>query len=367
MNEPMIALLGWVTIARKQAYQVSSLIDMGYRVAVFTNDNFGDSSQWLQPLGSGVELHRVRDGFFARLFQVVRFFSTHPTCKAAIIAPVGRFSIFYLLLCKLFGVKTICVEWGDIHEISELGRMIQSNMKMCYRFSDMVWYKEPHMEPLLRQFRARNIYFLPNVVDWDRRLPVSPDAKDLDFVWVNRFCNRRNPDWMAHALKALAAERPVKAAMMGLLDGSRCDRFTLGMQERVKAAAPQGTELQGFGDPYPLYERARFFVLAADAVFGNNSMLEAMSCGVVPIVTRAPGVERVVIDGVNGIVTEASQEGLLAGMKAALEMDGEQWSWLSHNARAKIESDFQVSAWASKMREMLDRVLQPRTTEKGVA
>ena len=93
-------------------------------------------------------------------------------------------------------------------------------------------------------------------------------------------------------------------------------------------------------DPHPLMIRSRFFVMAARYVFGNNALLESMSMGCVPIVSKAPGVELLIEDGVNGFACEPSIQALHSTLTHTLELSSDQWVKLSQAARETVEGRF---------------------------
>ena len=65
-----------------------------------------------------------------------------------------------------------------------------------------------------------------------------------------------------------------------------------------------------------------------------------MSYGVVPIISNVSGTEKIVQDGVNGIVCKFTKDGLEKGMKRALELSESEYEQLSSNAIKTIEKKF---------------------------
>lgn len=352
-----IALMGWVTIAKKQIYQIAGLVSSGYAVTILTNDRYGDSEESISEASPDVTTIILKNGVFSRIIQILEFLNKAPRSTICIIAPVGRFSIVYLILAKFFRKKTICVEWGDIGEIKRLPVIIRFNMMACYKCSDIVWYKEPYMKELLEQYSPKKTFFLHNAVDANHDLNLNFCDRDISFIWANRLCNRRHPDWYSGAFAICESKfSDINGVLLGFLDNSLCDRITMEMQAKIKSNCSNKLDLINFSDPYPYFKRSRFFVLAADVVFGNNALLEAMSHGIVPIVTASPGVELIIEDGISGIIAEPNDSGLLVGMSRALELTKEQWSLMSANAIKVVDSDFRPDAWVNNMRRLIDEL-----------
>jgi glycosyltransferase involved in cell wall biosynthesis len=229
-------------------------------------------------------------------------------------------------------------------------------MVLCYRIADVTWYKEPFMEPLLREARARRLFFLPNAV------PVQDETantsnRDIDFLWANRFIpTQRRPGWFVTAATQISSRVRCRTVVLGYLDESRASPEVLKEQLAVNGIADSNVDLLAFTDPTWYFERSRFFVLASTHVYGNNAVMEAMAKGVVPIVTCSPDVDLIVKSGWNGFVCEFDPEALRVAMELALQLDLGSWTVLSRNARAHVREGFGVTEWEQRLKELLDGV-----------
>src|SRR5690606_37326994 len=93
------------------------------------------------------------------------------------------------------------------------------------------------------------------------------------------------------------------------------------------------------------------FVLPADIVFANYSLLEAMSYGVVPVVGDGEGAERIVRSRENGVVVERTHQRLAEALTALLD-DRERLERYGERARATIGSDFSMRVRGDRMEEV---------------
>jgi hypothetical protein len=77
------------------------------------------------------------------------------------VYPGGRFSFVYVLLSWYFGVPCICAERGDLLYFKKGGYDLFTRISMwiCYKLSDIVWYREPYMLALLEKINVRNVFF----------------------------------------------------------------------------------------------------------------------------------------------------------------------------------------------------------------
>lgn len=349
-KKPTILLLNWVTISKKQGYQLASIEKIGFRIQILTNDFLGESAEVIESLGSSAKLHKADTNPLRRLLQLFQLLKMSTKGSICIIPPVGRFSLVTVCICRAFGLRVISVEWGDIGNQRNLSTLMKTSMRLCYQFSHAIWYKEPFMRPLLMEFGARNCVFIPNAV------PVVQSGKafvekDIDFLWVNRLvATQRRPDWFVGAVNNLSSRNKCRASLLGFLPRGAASQPVLIEQERVLLLARSGpVEVHEFVNPTIFYGRSKFFVLAASHIYGNNSVLEAMASGIVPIVTQSPDVELLVLDGWNGFVCDNDPDSLESAMSSALSLSAEEWEVLSCNAIRHVREQFSVAKWEQSM------------------
>jgi glycosyltransferase involved in cell wall biosynthesis len=269
----------------------------------------------------------------------------------------GRFAFVYALLCRVLRVPLLVVERGDLYYCIHKRYPLTTRLSIyaSYRLADLIWLKELYMERWFASKTSSKTFLLPNAVP----VPREHDAgdRDIDLLWVNRLVRERHPEWFAAALERLATKREVRTSILGVID-----------EAGPGAGAPQdvvvrrltelpGVEVLGFVPPGDHYLRARFFVLPAEIVFANFSLLEAMSHGVVPIVSRVEGSDLIVDDGRNGFLADHSSQGLMDAIDAALDLDAERWRTMSAAARATIEADYGIDAWGAELSRRYDQLI----------
>lgn len=224
-------------------------------------------------------------------------------------------------------------------------------MWACYKFSSITWYREFYMKDLLQKITSKKLFFLHNAIDSTNGCS-SPKEKDIDFLWLNRIIKERRSDWFISALKKNELKNTANY-LIGLTDKT----FHTSEQLFVKANRPGNlTILEYTKEPFAYYARAKFFVLPADIVFVNNSLLEAMSCGVVPLISDMPGASMIVEDGKSGFIFTHTQQDFEIAMEKALHLTDEQRSQFSKAAKDKIAKDFSPQKYIEGLREMYELV-----------
>lgn len=348
-----VLILNLDTFARKNVLQIAALEQQGWTFTVVTNDQRGDSARifgeqrFLRSrilVSAGSLWGKVR----LAVHTIRRFGRHHVELYAA-----GRMTFVALLLFKLLRRKYVVVERGDIGCLADYDAASKLALKLAYRFADAVVYKETYMLELLRPLTAAPLFFVPNCVDPPPEAVPGHGARTVDFLWVNRITPQRRANWLARALNDPRFGRS-KARILGLEERASLPAFLKAQQDELRNLSGERVELLGFLDPAPHYLDARFFCLPSSIVFGNNSLIEAMARGVVPIVTEAPGVELIVQDGVNGIVSAFDEDAYREALLRAAALDAEAWTRLSKAARATVEAEYSPRIWVSRMAGVYD-------------
>ncbi len=209
---------------------------------------------------------------------------------------------------------------------------------------------------------ADRIVELPNGVDTDRRPRTDYGLGDpATITYVGRLHRQKGLDVLLHAFAELRprlshrvvlrfiGEGPMEPQLRALADrlGVAADVCFLGRRDDVAA----------------YLDDADVFVLPSHAEGLSNALLEAMACGVPPVVSDVPGNRDVVVDGVNGLLATAGDPARLAralervlGNRALRERIGAA-------ARATTTRTYSVDAVADRYRRLyatLGAIEQPR-------
>lgn len=261
------------------------------------------------------------------------------------IYPGGRFAIIFLILCKIFSLKIICAERGDLLYFNKKGYGIftKVSMYLVYKFSDITWYREPYMKELLDKIKVKKTFFFHNVTNSNES--IKSNKFEIDFLWVNRLINERYSNWFVDAIQA-----PQLAKTNNLLIGIQNENNNTQVEYAMKNKPPN-LELKSYSNPIEYYKKAKYFVLPTKIVFANNSLLEAMSFGVVPIVSNTKSTDLIVKDGINGFTFNTYEE-FLSKLIEANNLDNEKYIYLSNNAKKTIQEEFSIDYFKKNILEL---------------
>ena len=91
-----------------------------------------------------------------------------------------------------------------------------------------------------------------------------------------------------------------------------------------------------------LLQLSDIYVLPSDSEGLSIACLEAMACGLVSIVTNSGGPAEIIRDGYNGFLVEKSHEGIVSGLRGALNLTPAEREEMSRNARRFVEEKFDL-------------------------
>jgi glycosyltransferase involved in cell wall biosynthesis len=338
-----IVILGINEIQQKNVLQLEAGRELQFRFDALTNDTMKTSMKYAPYFRNMIIL---QSGFFNKIFSIILYFSKfRRSLHHAEIYTAGRLAFFYLLLTKIFRVPSIVVERGDIADFGSYPRSHRLSMALSYRYADVVWYREYYMKSAIERFRPRKLAFIPNAT---RNAYLSREQRDIDFLWVNRLVRQRMSSWFVDILKEKEFEG-TNNYMLGFNEDS-LDEVVRENQQYVRENCPANLTLLPFVDPTEYYKRAKYFVLPAEIVFANNSLLEAMSYGVVPIISNVEGASVLVPGKEVGYVVEHNRSCFRNSMLEALvshDLDSK-----GKNAVEHISRNFSKASWQQKIKAL---------------
>ena len=220
----------------------------------------------------------------------------------AFIAPTN-----VLLILSSIGLDTrvVICERNDPRRQS-FGAAWDALRRILYRYADIVTVNSiAALEPLRAYVPERKLVYLPNPL----RLPGAADtsASRLPIILnVGRLHYQKGQDYLIRAFATVADQIPEwQLTIVG--EGDERDRLQsligqYALSERVKL-------IGRVADPFAWYRRASIFAFPSRWEGTPNALLEAMSCGLPVVVSRASlSVTELVRDGQEGLVIPADDE-----------------------------------------------------------
>ena len=343
-----VVILGIDNFSYKNTHQAKCLNSNNFILYVFTNDVLKNSSENLDQKINSIKI--LKKYFFNRIIQVNSFLRQNKDeIHHVEIYPGSRFSFVYLIISKAYKLKSLVVERGDISLYKEKF-FTKFSMWFCYKFSDLVWYRESYknldVKKQLIKWGAKKIIFIPNAV------PLKKFKKNYSFeyvfLWANRFLKERKVKWFVDCVNEIKFSKSIMLGIMNKAYGN--EKYALDNKSKY-------LDVVNYQKPDDFYLKSKFFVFPSDVVFLNNSLIEAMSYGMVPLISNVQSSELIVDDGIDGFIFDHSKDGLLKAMKKALNLTQTEYKKMSENAIVKIERSFSYEVWCKNYLSMINESL----------
>ena len=168
--------------------------------------------------------------------------------------------------------------------------------------------------------------------------------------FIGRLVPIKRPDRFVDATKKLAPHHP-DVAFVVVGDGP------LGDETRARGASVPAIHFAGWRrDIAPVLAALDIVVLCSDNEGIPLSLIEASASGVPIVATKVGSVSDVVIDNVNGVLVEASDDALAAGIEKLLA-DGKLRDQMGEAGKMIVAENFSINAAQERHREMYRRLV----------
>lgn len=290
-----------------------------------------------------------------RLFTVLRL-AAGPWNDAVLVAfylvPHG---IYIEIARRLFGARTVQVTLSQSDVLLGAGRGF---FNRALRGALAVGVRGGNSRDTLRAagIPEDRLFDPPNLYDPADYAPAAEgEARDIDVLFAGNLVKEKKVDVLLHAV-ALVRARGRRLAVTLVGDGILRARLealarSLGVADQVTFAGRQPA-----ADVPRWLRRARVFVMTSEVEGLPMAMIEAMSCGVPPVVPDVGDVATVARDGENAIVLKDATPAAYAGALSRLLDDEALHARLRAGclaARERFAADYSLAAATSAWRRAL--------------
>ncbi len=253
-----------------------------------------------------------------------------------VITFIAHVNILTILACVGMGKRVIISERNDPARQSLL-RVWEILRKYLYRYASVVTANSRSALKTLSVYVPKHkLFFVPNPLTIPSRLsensttlPPSPFM-----LAVGRLHQQKALDVLLHAFSCLPSSLNHWSLVIvgqGEEQASLCHLAQdLGISEKIIWTGQ-------LADPFPYYQNAAFFVQPSRYEGMSNALLEAMACGLAPIVTNtAKGSLELVEEGVSGLIVPVENPSALMDALAQLALAPEFAERLGRQAQKKV-------------------------------
>lgn len=265
--------------------------------------------------------------------------------------------VFYLFMAKVHRIPILIwcrgneiLKWTKHHPIR---RVVN---RLAFKCSKVVLLRELYMESIIKEHKIvdrKKLRFCHNAVP----VPEMEISKRKPIVlFLNTLKAWRNPLLIVEAANKVLKKYP-EAEFKFVGGTAHLDSYNP-MPNEIEFQVNETIEKYGIGDRVKVlpftndsskyFHESKIFLLPADIVFCNNSLIESMAHGVVPIVADVQGSDKIVEDGVSGYIVEKDAD-IMAEKIMGLIEDDELADKMAKAARARIIERFNSKSTAKNL------------------
>ncbi len=203
--------------------------------------------------------------------------------------------------------------------------------------------------------RHNRIRELPNGVDSNKFIPVSPEQKEhlreklklpsgLIFLYVGGISERKNVEWLLKTWSEIFKDEPDTSLVL-VGPASREDSKKILMNSLIDYVAQNGLARKVLFRDYTeaiekYFQAADIFILPSKNEGMPNVLIEAMSCGLACMTTKVSGASELIIEGETGVFFETDIKGDFRSKITWLKDNHEERERIGTAARALILQKF---------------------------
>lgn len=342
----------------KIGYQAYIYQTHGERIKYLVSDVSGNSKEFSLKYNADVEI--VPKSIVGRMYNYIKNLIS---CKNSYIELylTGKLSLFYAIIGKLFRKKIIVILRGLEFDGS---RFIKKLNILTLKIADKIIAKEINLINSCRENKFENkTEFLHNCV------PIIKDTtiknykdRDIDIIFLNTPRHGRNVLFLIDVLyKILQINPNLKITLAGfsvlnkMTSPIEADYQYEVLKHIENLRLSENLQIMGFVDnSRELLMKSKIFILPANTIFCNYTLLEAMSMGCVPVVANGEGAHLIVDDKENGEICGLSISEFSDSINRCLNES--VWKKYSTQAKDKIDKKFSIEAWYGRLKKIKNSI-----------
>lgn len=269
--------------------------------------------------------------------------------------------IGYIMISKLHHIPLVVYcRGGELAHWNKHSIRQKISILLGLKMASLVIYKESFMNLMLTKLKIHSdkCYFLHNSV------PIN-DLEPLDtinrkgVIFLNSFKSLRHPEIAVEVCIRLANKFP--EALFTIAGDYNFKNGHSSRQDLEEAISSSGLtnriKLLGWiKEPETMYEKHSIFLLPAERVFLNYSLLEAMERALVPVVSKVEDADKIIDHTKNGLIVDLNSDTFTDAVEYLLSNQDIIQS-MSKAAREKVKKFFDLKTNLQKLIDLYNNKL----------
>ena len=269
-----------------------------------------------------------------RTIRVIKKFGLH-----AIEIYMSGPLLYQVVLCWIFrrDLKLVVVFRGELYYYyTRMTFLERLAVQKIAKYSDLVLYRETYMRQIIDKWNLETqLVFDPNSTEVK---PLMSKTYSGEVLFLNGFKVWRNLEVLLRAVPIVASNFPsVKFTIIGARSEYELSKY----KAMVDKSCKSNVNLKMWSkNAARAYDDASIFILPADLVYLNFSLLEAMERGLAPIISNVDDVAKIIEDGNSGLIVKNRDSLALANAICELLEDKDKLQQIGQAARQVIINKF---------------------------
>jgi glycosyltransferase involved in cell wall biosynthesis len=242
--------------------------------------------------------------------------------------------LLHVLVLNAFDVLSIAILRGELYYYhSTMSALKKQNLKYILNIVDFIYYRETYMLNILQRMvkNTSKIVFDSNKVRYKKDYVFQRNNNNV--LFLNGFKKWRRLDLIIDAIPIVNSHiKGVEFVFVGARSNNELNYY----KNLINKKGLQNVSVHKWTEnSQDYYEKASVFVLPADLVFLNFSLLEAMERGVVPIVSKVKDADKIICNNKDGLIVPQDSVAFAEAIISLLS-DKKKLQRMSLEARNKI-------------------------------
>jgi glycosyltransferase involved in cell wall biosynthesis len=347
----------------KVSYQAKALKDKGFNSIFYTMDKSGLSEQ--KATANGLDLQIIPKGLFSNIKTYIKLIKKHNPKHIELYMANSFNVLLYSIIAFLFRKPIITISRGELYSWSRYPWYSKIAIRLCFLLSKLILVKETYMPEMIRRKKLASqnkLYEFHNKIIVHNEFTVSRDENIV--LFLNSFKPWRNIDLIIKSIPSIIKNVPdAKFYFVGSTLNINSYNPTKTEYEESLRNLVSDLNVEKYVKFFPFtenaksfFERAKLFVLPADLVYCNYSLLESMERGTPAIISDVEDSGLLVDNGHSGVITNRSSKSIAENIIKLLENE-ENRLRMGNAAREKVVNDFNMQKGVEELLHTYKSVL----------
>ena len=308
----------------------------------------------------------VGDGYIGLIKRYFFFIRAFLKYKISIVEiyPEGIHEFILTALSRLFGKKIIIMARGNEHRYLKGQFSFSQNFffNKTYELCHEIIYREFYAESFIQKFNKKK-YFISNSIK-PKTFVEKPKDVFFNFLYINSFKTFRYPELAIEAYilfcnkrKELNLKTFSNLFIVGVDQGDN-EKSKLRSKYLASKYKKLNIHILPFEpDVNKYYNISSVFLMPSSLTYLNNSLLESMSLGIVPIISNAPNSDDIIDNFEDGFILDDNKY-IWAEHMDILYTKSDLFDTMSEKSKEKVDNKFSEKTFIDEYKKIYAEILK---------